>query len=129
MSVRKITITDMNTLPSVEVFIKNLSCFNTTLTPFLQAEVGKTRNTLRIWEHGVPPVLPSTHQQGHFWPRPAACFPPRENRVFPMYHHIACCHTFLRETENLSQQPEIHGNLSSPTINVTLLQSSPSGVT
>lgn len=54
----------MSTLPSVEVFTKNLPCFNTTLTYFLQAEVGKTRNTLCIWEHGLPPVLPSTPSAG-----------------------------------------------------------------
>lgn len=97
----------MSTLLSVEVFTKNLPCFNTTLTPFLQAELGKTRNTLCIWEYVVPPVLPSTHQQRGFCPRHAACFPPRENEPFPRINSL------LTATGSLGKQRIYHSSQKS----------------
>lgn len=75
------------------------------------------------------PSAPLNPSAEGFLPQTCSLLPTKGKRVFPTYQLIAHCYRFLRETENLSQQPEIHGNLGLPTINITLLQSSLSGVT
>lgn len=80
----------MNRVPSVEFLIKNLllrwTCFNTTLTPFLQAEVRKAETPFVSGNMGSPQCSPQSVSRG-FLPRPAACFPPRENSLCHVSSH------------------------------------------
>lgn len=122
----------MNRIPSIEFFIKNLplrrTCFNTTLTPFQQAEVGKTETPFVSGKMGCPQCSPQPISRGVTAPN-LQLASHQGKTVFTMYCHTGHCYGFLGETENLSQQPEIHGNLGLPTIHIILLQSSLSGIT